>query len=102
MPDLRPPLDPIFMAFGAAATVKVPGGVPVAATAIIGFSSIEFPPPDRRDLAITERLTLTRIALRRSEVPSLPRASTVVIGAKTWTVDAIDDRDDEIVVAMVR
>lgn len=100
MLNLRPDLDPIFDALGEEAVITVPAAepVPVSATVVRGQRAGSY--PQGQDLTVTERIT--EFTLRRSEIPSAPSGTTIVIGAKTWTVDSISDEDDEVLTVVVR
>lgn len=91
--DLRPPLAPLFDALGTAATVTVPGDPPVATTVIVvGPASDEGPAVERVHQA------LTRIALRRADVPSAPPGTTIQTGSTTRTVTGAPVAEDDEVI----
>lgn len=92
-------LDASFSVLGVAATVTRPPAddTPILTT-LIWLSPIEEAQvfgEDRNRIGARKA-----IALRRSEVPTAPRGTTVVAAepsggaAKTWRVDGTDQRDD--------
>ncbi len=103
MTDLRPPLDPLFSAFGITATVTVPGGGPVAAIVVLDPQAPDNP---SRGLGAGLALhdSLMRLVARRSDFASLPTGTEIKIGARTWVVavEDVPNLDDELVVVGVR
>jgi hypothetical protein len=73
------------------------GGAPVAATVIVGGMEAE---KSRGDFSYPERLT--RISVRRSEVPSRPSGSRITVGATTYSVDETESADAEILRVLAR
>jgi hypothetical protein len=105
MGDLRPPAAVWFGTFAAPATLTAPNGSPTAITSVwLGAQ-----PAGRAAGAggATVNDQRPRLALRRSEVPSLLLRSTIVVppldgGApKTYVVDEIDPTDAEVLIAVV-
>jgi hypothetical protein len=97
MPDIRPPLGPAFSAFGVAAIVTPPGGAAVPAYVVVGSQSDVYPAGG--DISVRERRM--RVSLRRSEVPSIPRGTTIQTAAVLFTVDAVAEVDDELIAVLV-
>lgn len=98
MSDRRPPLGPIFNAFGVSCVVRPVGEFPIPATVILGTQAGEF--PAGADLAIAEGLQLA--TFRRSEVATVSRGTLIEIGEKRLTVDGVLTTDDELVRVLVR
>lgn len=109
MPDLRPPLGPIFAAFGEprAASIIPPDADAITTDVILGWDNAEF--PATADLAVLER---RRVAtLRRAQVPNLPRGTRIELAEpievdgellNVLTVESILSDDDELVRVVVR
>ncbi len=99
MTDLRPDLGPALSVFGLPATATVPGGQPVATTAIwLPSVSVEsagvFVSTDRPQAVL---------ALPRADVSSIPRGTIIQVAEMeggpvlAWVVEGVDDsRPDEI------
>jgi hypothetical protein len=91
MSDLRPDLGVALAVFGLPATVTVPGGEPVAATAIwlspVSVETVGVLAPTDRPQAV--------LALPRSAVPSVPRGTVIEAAeteggaVRTWIVEAL-------------
>jgi hypothetical protein len=98
MVDTRPPLDPIFRAFGVTASVNVPGRGPEVVQVISGFRTATY--PGAGELTTTERLRT--IAIRRTPALKVVRGAEVIIGTERLEIESVIEDDDEIVVAVVR
>jgi hypothetical protein len=96
--DTRPPLDPVFGAFGVTATVTPTGGGPIATTVIVGSRTANHPPGG--EVAVAEHLRL--VSLRRDQVPSTPKDTLIVTEQGTFRVDSVVEEDAEVVKVLVR
>ena len=99
MAELRPPLDPLFRAFGVPATVTPPGGLGIATTVIVGARHGVFPGTGA-PLTIAEFNRI--VTLRRDQVPSAPADTVIVTAAGTFKVDGVAREDDQLVAVTVR
>lgn len=93
MGDLRPPLNPMFSAFGVSAVVTPAGGAPVDADVI--FDTLD---PAKLSMLGGEFGEIAdlrpTVAIRRADIASLPVGSTIVAArggesSRTWTVDRL-------------
>lgn len=100
--DLRPELDILFETFGEAATVTVPGGMPVATTAVKQEAFNERFPSDTGNFSLTKGRQ--RISLRLDDlgVEAVPRGTVITIGATSWSVEATDLLDDQVAHVLAR
>lgn len=102
--DLRPAMDPIFGAFGLPATLTPPGGLPRAVRAVwITLQTVEAPIGGGLRMVEQER----RLALRRAEVPEVPRGTFIVVAERDgqaqqeWRVEGFGRLDSELIEVLV-
>ena len=100
--DERPDLDVLFETFGEPATVTVPNGTPKATRAVKQEAFNERFPEDPGNFSLTKGRQ--RISLRLDDlgISAVPRGTTIVIGAKTWSVEATDLLDDQVAHVLAR
>ncbi len=98
MPDLRPNIAPALAVFGLPATVTLPGGQPVASTAI-WLSPI---PVETTGVILSTDRPQAVLALPRAAVPSMPRGTLITVAEMNggpglaWIVEAVEnERPDE-------
>lgn len=104
MADARVPLDPLFATFGVPATVTPPNETAIETTVVWPPpSTLEMPAPGEFSRREPQRV----MALRRDEVPRLPRGTIVLapetLGAEVqrWRVDGIDQVEVDLVRVIV-
>jgi hypothetical protein len=91
--DLRPPIAALFATFGVAATVTPKDEGPIA-TSVIWISPIQDLLP--ADSAFARREGMPVMALRRDEVPRVPRGTVVLAPEQAggeivaWMVDGME------------
>jgi hypothetical protein len=99
--DLRPSLDAAVGAFGVTATVTPPGGPTITAAVIVL--------PDRPIIAGEEGMQVTEhhrvICVRRSQVPTVPQGTAIVVmagvDAGSYSVDRIELQNSDEIRALV-
>lgn len=100
--DLRPALDPFFVAFGVDATATPPGGPSTPTVVIVEKAAATVPPSG--DPSATEQRTV--IHVRRDQVPSLPSGTVIVVtegeDAGIYTLDELINDDGQIARVAVR
>jgi len=97
--DLRPDIGPALAIFGLPATVTVPGGQPVATTAI-WLPSV---PVETAGVFVSTDRPQAVLALPRADISSIPRGTIIQVAeieggpVRAWVVEGVDDtRPDEI------
>lgn len=96
--DLRPSIEAAQEAFGLDAVVTIPDGDPVSATVFwLPPKTVEV--PIGNDMVRAEERRV--LVLSKSDVPQVPRLTSVVVAEydggddATWTVDAVDRVDSD-------
>lgn len=102
--DLRPDLDPIFSALGAAATVTPSGGDAIATTVIVRGPA-QASPADGALQGYQARQQLKEASILKADVTTLPTRSRIVItdgaDAGTYSVDELVSEDAEVFVVRI-
>ncbi len=102
--DLRPSITPAFADFGLPVTITPPGGSPISTTGIwVTPQTIDVPVGAEARVAEAYKV----LALRRDQVPSAPRGTTILAAeqaggpSKTWKVDGVERADEPDVLRVV-
>lgn len=100
--DLRPDLAILFETFGEAATVMVPGGIPVQMQVAKQAAYNERFPGDTGNNSLTKGRPRFSLRLDQLGVDDVPYGTTIVIAAESWFVEATDVLDDQVAHVLVR
>lgn len=102
--DSRVPLDPLFATFGVPATVTPPTEAAIETTVVWPPpSTLEMPAPGEFSRREPQRV----MALRRDEVPRVPRGTSILAAeqlggdVQRWRVDGIDQVEVDLVRVIV-
>lgn len=104
MADARVPLDPLFATFGVPATVTLAGESAIETTVVWPPpATLEMPAPGEFSRREPQRV----LALRRDEVPRVPRGTSILApeqlggDVQRWRVDGIDQVEVDLVRVIV-